>query len=217
MAVEAVLFDIDGTLVDSNYLHIEAWSRAFGEVGATVDAWRVHRAIGMDSEKLLESLLGGDAHRLGERASSLHGTFYGEMSSRLRAFDGARELIAALAARGVTVVLATSAPESELANLRRVLDVEDSIAVVTSSNDVETAKPAPDVVEVALRESKVTAEEAIMIGDTVWDVEAAGRAGVACIGVQTGGVSVAELRDAGAVAVVTDVNQLRDQIDWLVT
>jgi HAD superfamily hydrolase (TIGR01509 family) len=213
MAIQAILFDIDGTLVDSNYLHIEAWSRALTEAGAKVDSWRVHRAIGMDSEKLLAELLGNDAETLGPRAAELHGNYYGELSGRLRAFDGARELVRTLADRGLTVVLATSAPEKELAELRKVLNIEESITVVTSANDVSTAKPAPDVVEVALREADVPASEAIMVGDTVWDVEAAARAGVACVGVETGGISPAELLDAGAVATYRDVLSLLSALD----
>jgi HAD superfamily hydrolase (TIGR01509 family) len=210
--ITTVLFDIDGTLVDSNYLHIEAWARAFDRVGTPVDSWRIHRGIGMDSEKLLESLLGDDTDAA-DRAKELHDTFYSELTHRLRPFANARELVGELARRGKTVVLATSAPEGELKNLREVLDIEDSIEVVTSSNDVETAKPAPDIVQVALERADVAASDALMIGDSVWDVEAAGHAGVRCIGVLAGGVSEAELRDAGAIAVYTDVAALLRELD----
>jgi HAD superfamily hydrolase (TIGR01509 family) len=209
---DAVLFDIDGTLVDSNYLHVEAWAHAFDEAGASVDSWRIHRAIGMDSAELLHELAGDDSE-LAERAKGLHDELYPELADRLRAFDGARELVAELASRGLTVVLATSAPEDELKNLRAVLDVEDSIAVVTSANDVETAKPAPDIVEVALERADVAPDAAIMVGDSVWDVKAAARAGVRCVGVLSGGISEAELRDAGAVAVYPDVAALLAGLD----
>src|SRR4051812_44345960 len=106
----AVLFDIDGTLVDSNYLHVEAWSHAFRDVGAPVDTWRIHRLIGMDSAMLLEPLLGDRLDELGERAKELNSAYYMDMSDRLRVFDGSRELIADLIDRGVRVTLATSAP-----------------------------------------------------------------------------------------------------------
>ena len=205
MTSTTVLFDIDGTLVDSNYLHVDAWQRALAEVGFSVDAWRVHRCIGMDSAKLLETLIGRDEHEL---ASELHERYYREQSTRLRAFDGARELLRALADRGATVVLATSAPDDELETLREVLDVEDAIALVTSAGDVENAKPAPDIVHVALERSGSEPHETILVGDTRWDVEAAARAGVRCIGVLSGGIGEGELRDAGAIEVYGDVAAL---------
>jgi phosphoglycolate phosphatase-like HAD superfamily hydrolase len=122
-------------------------------------------------------------------------------------------LLADLDNRGVAVVLATSAPEDELATLREVLKVEATITDVTSADDVETAKPEPDVVHSALEKAKAEASASFLVGDTVWDVEASGRAGVACIGVLSGGVSEAELRQAGAVAVYQDVAQLRDELE----
>jgi HAD superfamily hydrolase (TIGR01509 family) len=209
----AVLFDIDGTLVDSNYLHVEAWSHAFADVGAEVEDWRIHRCIGMDSGKLLDALLGDDADRLGNRAKDLHSHHYLELRPRLRPLPGARELLADLEGRGVTVVLATSAPEDELAALREVLQVEEIISAVTSADDVETAKPEPDVVHSALDKAGAAAPESFLIGDTVWDVEAAGRAGVRCIGVLSGGVSEAELRGAGAIAIYDDVAGLRNELE----
>ncbi|WP_213815004.1 HAD family hydrolase [Glaciihabitans sp. dw_435] len=209
----AALFDIDGTLVDSNYLHIDAWARAFAHLGVAVQSWRIHRCIGMDSSKLLEELLGDRADTLGSEAGRLHSIYYMQASQRLRAFDGARELLTELARRGVTVVLATSAPEEELALLRQTLDVEESIARVTSADDVETAKPDPDIVTVALERAQAQSQHAFFIGDTVWDVAASARAGVACIGVRSGGISEAELREAGAVAVYADVADLLAQLD----
>src|SRR5690606_7309571 len=137
-------------LVDSNYLHVEAWGHAFAEVGRPVDGWRIHRSIGMDSEKLLEELLRADAAELGKRAQQLHSDYYSELQPRLRPFAAARVLLAGLAARGITVVLSASAPEDELAALRDALEVAQSIAEVTSADDVETAKPEPDVVQGAL-------------------------------------------------------------------
>jgi HAD superfamily hydrolase (TIGR01509 family) len=209
----AVLFDIDGTLVDSNYVHIDAWARAFASLGHPVDSWRIHRAIGMDSALLLSTLLADDADRLSSEAKRLHSEFYARTTGLLRPFDRARELLGTLSARGMTVVLATSAPEDELAVLRSVLDVESTIAHVTSADDVGSAKPAPDLVRVALDKAGVTASDAVFVGDTVWDVIAAGRAGVPCIGVLSGGVSAAELLDAGAVAVYDDVAGLLDAVD----
>lgn len=211
--MKAILFDIDGTLVDSNYLHIEAWSQAFADLGVEVDAWRIHRGIGMDSELLLDTLLGDAADSLRDKASELHASYYAESRSRLRPFSLARDLLSRLSDAGMTVVLATSAPEKELAALRDVLKVEDSIAVVTSAEDVEQAKPAPDIVEVALKRASVDASDAIMVGDSVWDMNAATEAGVASVGVRSSGVSDAELFAAGALAVYDDVAELFDKLD----
>jgi HAD superfamily hydrolase (TIGR01509 family) len=209
----AVLFDVDGTLVDSNYLHVEAWGHAFAEIGQPVDGWRIHRSIGMDSEKLLEKLLGADAAELGKGAKQLHSDYYAKLQPRLRPFASARELLSELADRGITVVLATSAPEDELAALREALNVEQAIADVTSADDVQTAKPEPDVVQRALEKAGSASTSTYFVGDTVWDVIASGRAGIPCIGMLSGGVSEAELRDAGAIAVYRDVAQLLEMLD----
>jgi len=209
----AVLFDVDGTLVDSNYLHVEAWGHAFAELDCPVDGWRIHRSIGLDSAKLLDSLLGSDAPTLGERAKQLHSDHYNALQPRLRSFARARELLAELAGRGIAVVLATSAPEQELAALRETLKVEGSIIGATSADDVETAKPEPDVVHRALEKAGSDAASTYFVGDTVWDVAASGRAGVPCIGVLSGGVSESELRDAGAIAVYEDVADLLENLN----
>ncbi|THG28599.1 HAD family hydrolase [Naasia lichenicola] len=211
--IKAILFDIDGTLVDSNYLHVDAWQRALAGAGHAVDAWKIHRAIGKDSDELLKVLVGDAAESIADAASDAHSELYAAMADRLRPFDGARELIAELADRGVRVVLATSAPEDELATLRTVLDVDGYLTGVTSSGDVETAKPEPDIVQVALERAGVGADEAVFVGDTIWDIQAAGKAGVPTIGVRSGGVSEEELRGAGAVEVYDDVRDLLDHLD----
>lgn len=213
MAIHAALFDIDGTLVDSNYLHVDAWTRAFDDIGHPVDAWRIHRSIGMDGDKLLEELLPGEDDETRARATDRHSHHYKPNRKRLRAFGKGRELLRELAARGITVVLATSAPESELKSLREVLSIEDAVDVVTSSEDVETAKPAPDIVQVALERAGVEPNDAVMVGDSVWDVKAAQRAGVACIGLLAGGTSAQELSAAGAVAVYSDAADLLAHLD----
>ncbi|WP_375388278.1 HAD family hydrolase [uncultured Amnibacterium sp.] len=209
----AVLLDIDGTLVDTNYLHVDAWLRACADVGHPVDAWRVHRAIGMDSAKLLDTLLGDDAERLGDEAKERHSAHYAADQERMRRFAGAQELLGTLAGRGFQVVLATSAPQEELDMIIRALDPGDSVFAITTAEDVETAKPAPDVVRVALDKAGVSADDAIMVGDAAWDAESSVRAGVRCIGVLSGGYGASELRDAGAVAVYDDVAALLAGLD----
>jgi HAD superfamily hydrolase (TIGR01509 family) len=204
---------MDGTLVDSNYVHVNAWQRAFREIGQPVDAWRIHHAIGMGSPQLLSFLLGEAAERLGDQAKRLHSDFYRQASSLLRPFDRARDLITEVARRGAVVVLATSAAPDELAVVRSLLDVEEFFSAVTSSEDVEVAKPEPELVYVALDRVGVQADRAVFVGDAVWDVLAATRAGVPCVGLLSGGISAAELTDAGAVAVYDDAAALLRVLD----
>ncbi|GIG37340.1 HAD family hydrolase [Cellulomonas pakistanensis] len=211
-APTAVLLDIDGTLVDSNFLHVHAWVRAFDEAGHPVDAWRVHRRIGMGSGRLLAELLGDDADRLGDEVKEAHTARYGELAGLLRPFDGARDLVRALADRGARVVLSTSAAPEEVETLRAVLDVDDLVQI-TGAADVDEAKPEPDLVHAALELAGVPADRAVFVGDSVWDVEAAARAGVTCVGVLSGGTSEAELRDAGAAVVVEDAAALLRDLD----
>ena len=209
----AVLFDVDGTLVDSNYLHVAAWLRAFHAEGLPVDGWRIHRCIGMDGTRLVRTLSGDAGQDVMERLKKGHSEFYEQSASMLATLPGARDLVRAVADRGLQVVLATSAPEDELSMLRKVLDCEGVIAAVTSSQDVETAKPKPDIVEVALERASVTAENAVFVGDAVWDCEAAARAKVTSIGLLSGGTSRAELLEAGASAVFEDAGDLLGKLD----
>ncbi|WP_163725364.1 HAD family hydrolase [Mycolicibacterium psychrotolerans] len=209
----AVLFDVDGTLVDSNYLHVHAWIQAFRAEGVPVEAWRIHRCIGMDGTTLLHTLA-GDADDDGrEQLKERHSAFYKESAHLLTPLPGARELLRRVAELGLQVVLATSAPEDELALLRRVLDCDDVVSEVTSSQDVDTAKPKPDIVEVALERAGVTKTGAVFVGDAVWDCEAARRADVTSIGVLSGGVSRGELTEAGAAAVFENAAELLAELD----
>jgi HAD superfamily hydrolase (TIGR01509 family) len=209
----AVLFDIDGTLVDSNYLHVHAWQRAFTEIGRPVEAWRIHRSIGMDGSMLVDTLSGGADEDVQKRLKDLHTRYYEASGALLTRLPGAQRLLRRVAALDLQVVLATSAPENELALLRSTLDCEDVVSAITSSEDVDQAKPNPGIVEVALAKAGVTADRAVFVGDAVWDVEASGRAGVPCIAVLSGGVSRCELEDAGAAAVFDNADDLCEQLD----
>ncbi len=204
----AVLFDIDGTLVDSNYLHVHAWYRAFHDVGLEVEAWRIHRSIGMDGSTLVKTLADNADDDTRSRAKDLHSRYYKETVPLLRRLPGARELLDEVDKLGLQIVLATSAPEDELAILREVMASDDLVSAVTSSADVDTAKPQPDIVQVALDRAGVDAAHAVFVGDTVWDVEACARAAVPTIAVLSGGVSRAELETAGAQAVFETPSEL---------
>jgi HAD superfamily hydrolase (TIGR01509 family) len=209
----AVLFDIDGTLVDSNYLHIHAWQRAFADVGLEVSAWRIHRCIGMDGSTLVSELSDGADEDVQHRLKDLHTEYYQESAKLLKLLPGARALLERVQQLGLQVVLATSAPEDELKLLREVLDSEDVLSAVTSSEDVDTAKPEPDIVRIALERAGVGCDEAVFVGDAVWDVEACVRAGLSCIGLLSGGVSRDELETAGAAAVFEDAADLLAHLD----
>jgi HAD superfamily hydrolase (TIGR01509 family) len=209
----AVLFDVDGTLVDSNYLHVHAWYRAFSEAGLAVEAWRLHRGIGMDGATLVRTLSGDAPDEVQDRLKELHDRHYRETAHLLTPLPGARQLLRRVADLGLQVVLATSAPEAELAMLREVLDSEDVISEVTSSQDVDTAKPEPGIVQVALDRAGVNADAAVFVGDAVWDAEAAKRAKVPSIGVRSGGVAQSELENAGAEAVFDNPKDLLDHLD----
>ncbi|MET0900614.1 MAG: HAD family hydrolase [Mycobacterium sp.] len=204
----AVLFDIDGTLIDSNYLHIHAWTRAFADVGIDTAAWRIHRCIGMDGSELVSSLSDDAPDDVQDRLTELHSQYYQESADLLKPLPGALDLIRRVQALGLQVVLATSAPEDELALLRKVLDSEEVYSAVTSSEDVETAKPEPAIVEIALKRAGVGADRAVFVGDAVWDIEACVRAELPSIGLLSGGVSRGELETAGATAVFEDAADL---------
>lgn len=213
MTTSAVLFDVDGTLVDSNYLHVDAWQRALAGLGAPVDAWRIHRAIGQDSARLIEAVAGRREEEWAERAEERHSALYREQAARLRAFDRAADLLRETAARGVRVVLATSAPQDELELLLAALDAGDAVRATTSADDVEDAKPDPGILQIALERAGARAEEALVVGDSVWDMRAAGRAGIRAIGLASGGVGPGELLDAGAEEVLADPAELLARLD----
>jgi HAD superfamily hydrolase (TIGR01509 family) len=200
--VSAVLFDMDGTLIDSNYLHAVTWWEAFTQAGHDVPMARIHRAIGMGSDQLLDALLPagrdtGDDATLVAAHEALYATYW----PRLRPFRGAADLLRACQRHGLRVVLASSAGSREFEAMRAALGAGDAVHEATSSADVAASKPAPDLVRVALDKAAVSPGEAVFVGDTVWDVQACQRAGVACIGLLTGGIGEAELREAGAVRI----------------
>lgn len=205
----AALFDVDGTLVDTNYLHAVTWWQAFAQAGHDVPMTAIHHAVGMGSDQLLDALLPADrdsAADAGIRAA--HTALYATYWSRLKPLPGAADLVRACHAAGLRVVLASSADAHEFAVLRRVLGAEDAIDDATSAADVDASKPAPDLVDVALRKAGTGPGEAVFVGDTVWDVQACQRAGVPCIGLRSGGISAQELLGAGASAVFAGAAEL---------
>ncbi|HWF70783.1 MAG TPA: HAD family hydrolase [Mycobacterium sp.] len=210
----AVLFDVDGTLVDSNFHHVVAWHRAFLDVGTEVPCWRILGLIGRSGDELVRVLLGdevADAH--GAHVKKLHTRYFLDSAPLLRPLPGARELLGAIVELGWRAVLATSAGEEELAALRDALDAEDLICAVTSAADAERAKPHPDIVASALERIQADSTEAIMLGDTVWDVQAGRRAGVPTAAVLSGGIPREALEGAGAAAIYASPLEVRAHLE----
>ena len=206
-----MILDVDGTLVDSNYQHVLAWDRALRSEGARVPLWRIHRAIGMGGDQLVGHLAGDDfEERCGDAVREAESGFYAELVDEVAPFEGAPEAVAMLREQGFRVVLASSAKESEVDRYLDMLDARETAHGWTTSGDVDRTKPAPDLVEAALE--RAGTRDAVMVGDSVWDVEAAVRADLPTIGVLSGGFSGAELETAGAVAVHESVAGLDDSI-----
>ncbi|WP_329140643.1 HAD family hydrolase [Streptomyces sp. NBC_00670] len=201
----AAVFDVDGTLVDTNHLHVTTWWEAFRQAGHPVSMHAIHRSIGLGSTDLITHLLGDNLEDDEvEALSAAHKALYGTYFDRLPAFEDAGRLLKALDAAGWTVVLATSAGGSELSALRRAIDADDAIRATASADDVEAGKPAPEPVQHALDLVGIPPERAVFVGDTVWDMRAGTRAGVTCVGVLCGGIPRASLEDAGADTVYRD-------------
>jgi HAD superfamily hydrolase (TIGR01509 family) len=208
----AAILDVDGTLVDTNYQHALAWYRAFRQHGVTLALWEIHRRIGMGGDQLVASLVGeGFEDRYGDDVRAAEKALYLAMLPEVQPLPGAGELLEKLHARGHTIVLASSAKPDELQHYVELLDAQSVIDGSTDSGDVERTKPEPDLIKAALE--KAGGGDAVMIGDSTWDCEAAKRAGLPTIGVLTGGFSDQELTDAGAVAVFRSLPELTENLD----
>jgi len=209
----AILLDIDGTLVDSNDAHAHAWVAAFTESGVTVDFARVRRCIGMGGDKLMPEVSGitedsPQGRRIGKRRGEI---FTAEWLPRLRPFRDVERLVTALNDRGFSIVAASSAKKTELRALLEIAGVAAMLEGATSSDDAEESKPDPDIIEAALKQAHAEPGEAVMVGDTPYDVEAATRAGVATIAFRCGGWRDEDL--SGAVAIYDGAWDLFARLD----
>ena len=207
-----MIFDVDGTLLDTNYLQVVAWWRAMRDTGHDEVAMSaLHRAIGIPSDGLVRHVTGGDD----EAAVDAHSERFEPLRELVVAFPRSAELLRACADTGLTVVLATSAQPSDLDWMLPAIDADDAIAGVTTAGDVEAGKPEPDLLQTAVDQHGLDPERCVVVGDTVWDVEAARKAGLPCVGVLSGGISREELEAAGAVAVYEDPADLLAHLgDW---
>lgn len=213
-ALKGVLFDVDGTLVDSTYFHTVAWWHGFRRFGHDVRTNEIHRRVGMGGQKIVEHLLGpGRDASQDAGIMDTHAAVFSTLWAQLRRFDGARELLERCKDAGLTVVLASSAREQDLAVLRSVIDAEAWVDAATSSADAKESKPAPDILEAALKAVGLAAEEVLFVGDAVWDVQAASALGIPTIGLACGGYSAAELEESGAVEVFASPRDLVEGFD----
>ena len=207
-----VLFDVDGTLLDTNYLHAVAWWQGFRDAGHDqVTMAQIHRAIGIASAELVRHVLGRDD----EAAVDGHSARYEPLRELAGAFPRVPELLGACDERGLAVVLATSGTAADLEWMVPALGGDEAITGATTSGDVEAAKPAPDLLTTAMEQHGLDPARTVVVGDTVWDVQAADRAGLPCVALTCGGISAAELREAGAVAVHADPAALLEHLDDL--
>ncbi|HET6964948.1 MAG TPA: HAD family hydrolase [Acidimicrobiales bacterium] len=202
-----VLFDVDGTLVDSNYLHTIAWSRALRDAGEWAPMNAIHRLVGMGGDQLVPELLGHP----NDKAKEGRAEHYRQLIGEVRVFPGASGLIRRCHEAGLAVVLASSSPADELEELRGLLDVDDCLDAATNADDAEHSKPAPDIFLAAMESGGVDPARALVVGDSIWDIQAARSAGVGCIAVETGGFSQHELSEEGARHVYRDVEELLAQ------
>ena len=209
---DTAVFDVDGTLIDTNYQHALAWFRAFRGLDITVPVWRIHRAIGMGGDKLVAHVA-GDAveHEHGEALRSAWEDEFRPALHEVQPFAGARDLLDAVRARGFAVVLASSGKREHIEHYLSLIGGEAVVDAWTTSDDVEASKPEPDLIQVAL--DAVDGSSGVMVGDSTWDAVAAQKLGLPVIAVQTGGFSVEELTAAGASQVFESLLDLRDHLD----
>jgi phosphoglycolate phosphatase-like HAD superfamily hydrolase len=211
--IRAVLFDIDGTLLDSNDAHAHAWLDSLRGHGRNVPFEHVRSKIGMGGDKLLAAVAGIDhesieGQSIADRRSVIFKAHY---LPDLGPFHGARVLVDRLRSRGLVCAAVSSSPADDIADLLRAAGVADLIDVVVSADDADRSKPDPDLVEIALDRIGVTAAEALMIGDTPYDIEAGERAGVSVVALRCGGSTDANL--SGAIAIYDDPADLSAQLD----
>jgi HAD superfamily hydrolase (TIGR01549 family) len=212
MAPPIAVLDVDGTLVDTNYHHAIAWYRAFREHGLTLPVWRIHRHIGMGGDQLVAALAGQRVEdRQGDSIRAAETALYADLIGEVQPFADARHLLELLDGRGHRLVLASSGKADEIDHYLDLLDARDLVEAWTTSSDVERTKPDPDLVVAAV--DKVGGGEAVLVGDSPFDCEAAARTQVPTVAILTGGFSEQELRKAGAGAVFESLSELCEHLD----
>jgi HAD superfamily hydrolase (TIGR01549 family) len=213
--IDTFIFDVDGTLVETNYHHALSWYRAFRRFGFSPAIWRIHRSVGMGGDQLVEAVAGKDVEdEYGDQLRSAWTEEFDKFLPEVQPFEGAQEILEEIRPRGLRLVLASSGESKHVDHYLDLLKGREIAEAWTTSEDAEETKPAPDLVQTAM--AKVDGVDAVMVGDSVWDAEAAKRAGIPTVAVRTGGFSVEELLEAGAAKVYDSLEQLREDLDDIV-
>jgi HAD superfamily hydrolase (TIGR01549 family) len=209
---DTAIFDVDGTLVDTNYQHALAWFRAFRRYGITRPMWRIHRGIGMGGDMFVPAIGGRDVERAhGDDLRAAWVEEFDQLIGEIQPFEGARELLAEVTQRGFRLVLASSGKSQHVEAFLDLIDAKSLADAWTTSDDVANSKPEPDIVATAL--AKVHGGSAIMVGDSIFDAQAAARLNIPIIGVRTGGFSIGELHEAGVLQVFDSLVAFRQALD----
>jgi HAD superfamily hydrolase (TIGR01549 family) len=214
--LKAVIFDVDGTLVDSNHLHVQAWQEAFRKYGKELEARDIHKQIGKGGDQLMPEFCSEEElDRYGEELEEFRGElFLDDYLDRVRPFPRVRELFERVKADGLRIALASSAKEDEVETHKKNLNIAEHVDFATSADDVAKSKPSPDIFQAALDGLQdVAPNEAVIIGDSPWDAIAAKKAGIQMIGLLSGGFSEEELRNAGVAEIYRDVADLLERYD----
>jgi len=211
---KVIIFDIDGTLVDTNWLHTKAWQEAFGQFGTEVDALDVLSQIGRSSDDIIAKFMGHNASiDVKEQIRDSYRRIYGNLAKDAKGFPKVRELFTKLRAMGKRIVLASSAKEKVVNSNIDLVGIRGLIDGVITSSKVKKSKPDPEIFDLALAVVEGNPSEAVVVGDSAWDMEAARTLGIAPVGVLTGGIPENVLKKAGAIAVYRDIEELYKELD----
>jgi len=209
---DTAIFDVDGTLVDTNYQHALAWFRAFRRYDITRPMWRIHRGIGMGGDLFVSAVAGREVEEAhGDGLRQAWAEEFDRLISEVRPFEGAHELLAEVKDRGFRLVLASSGKSEHVEAFLDLIDGKSLADAWTTSDDVEASKPEPDIVAAAM--AKVDGASAVMVGDSVYDAQAAAKLSIPTLGVRTGGFSVGELQEAGVLLVFDSLVAFRYALD----
>ncbi len=216
MKKPAVLFDLDGTLIDSVYAHVSAWSLAFSKEGIIIPTWKIHRRIGMNGKNLVDQLLREHHNRKPNfaRLEKSHDSLFEKRISAVSELPGSTNLLKHLTANRIPWAIATAGNRKHTMRLLKHLKIPPNAPVVTG-DDVENAKPSPDVFVFAAQRLGVSMTDAIVVGDSIWDLLAAGRKSALGVGLLSGGYSQGELEQAGAFRVYADPADMLAHIEDL--
>ena len=209
---DTAIFDVDGTLVDTNYQHALAWFRAFRRYGITRPMWRIHRGIGMGGDAFVPEVGGPEVEE--EHGDNLREAWeeeFDQLIDEVQPFEGAHDLLVEVKKRGFRLVLASSGKTAHVEAFLRLVDGQSLADAWTTSDDAQKSKPAPDIVATAM--AKVEGASGIMVGDSIFDAQAAGKLNIPTIGVRTGGFSVGELHEAGVLQVFDSLVAFRHALD----